>query len=148
MMMPTVACMSMTANGDPTRSGNRHALSAPFGVYAAKNGNFALAVLNDTQFATLAETIDAPALVEDPRFASDLKRRQHEPALACFIEQWAAEFPPSMVVQSLSQAGIPASEISNAMKVAPRSSEPSLRGIFWRQRKYESAVLPELQHCR
>ncbi len=113
-MMPTVACMSITANGDPTRCGNRHALSAPFGVYAAKNGNFALAVLNDTQFATLAETIDAPALVEDPRFASDSQRRQHEPALACFIEQWAAEFSPSMVVQSLSQAGIPASEICTA----------------------------------
>ncbi len=113
-MMPTVACMSVTADGDPSRTGNRHALSAPFGVYAAKEGNFALAVLNDGLFATLAATMGTPALVEDSRFTSDELRRQHEPALACFIERWAADRSPAEVVQCLSEAGIPASEISSA----------------------------------
>jgi crotonobetainyl-CoA:carnitine CoA-transferase CaiB-like acyl-CoA transferase len=58
--------------GQPAgRHGNRHAFSAPFGVYRAADGHFALAVLNNKLFATLAQLIGQPALASDARFATD-----------------------------------------------------------------------------
>ena len=68
--------------GKPARRvGNRHPLSAPFGVYRAQDGHFALAVLNPKLFEALAGAMGQPALVADPRFASDETRSEHEPAL-------------------------------------------------------------------
>lgn len=111
-LMPSVACRTVTAGGDPTRTGNRHALSAPFGVYAAKGGHFAVAVLNDRLFSAFAAVIGHPGLPADPRFASDAARRANEPALAGLIEGWAASLAPGEAVALLSAAGIPASEIA------------------------------------
>ncbi len=49
-MMPTAAARVLVCDQDPARTGNRHALSAPFGVYR-RHRAFRLAVLNDRLFA-------------------------------------------------------------------------------------------------
>ncbi|MAO25991.1 MAG: CoA transferase [Roseovarius sp.] len=113
-MMPIVACRTVTAAGAPTRSGNRHALSAPFGVYPCKDGNFAIAVLNDRIFDRFLEVIGAPDLRQDARFASDESRRTHEPELARHIEAWAGARPMRDVIAALNAAGVPASELRSA----------------------------------
>ena len=92
----------------PTRTGNRHPLSAPFGTYPAQDGYFAVAVLNDRLFATFCEVIGQPELVQDTRFSTDALRRENEPALAEHIDLWAATRPSDEIVASLSSAGIPA----------------------------------------
>jgi CoA:oxalate CoA-transferase len=61
--------------GKPARRvGNRHPLSAPFGVYRAQDGHFALAVLNKKLFDALAGAMARPELASDPRFATDESR--------------------------------------------------------------------------
>lgn len=112
-MMPILACRTLMAGEAPQRTGNRHPLSAPFGTYAAQDGHFALAVLNDRLFATFCKVIDAPELVEDARFATDTLRRQNEPALAVAIDGWAGNKTVDAVVQLLLDAGIPASGIQS-----------------------------------
>jgi CoA:oxalate CoA-transferase len=113
-MMPTVACRTITAGGNPTRSGNRHALSAPFGVYSCKDGNFALAVLNDKIFARFLKVIGAEELCDDPRFANDDRRHAHEPELAEYINRWARHLTVETVIADLQIAGVPASELRTA----------------------------------
>jgi len=71
------------------RSGNRHSFSAPFGVYRARDGHFALAVLNNKLFATLAALIGVPGFAQDARFATDELRRAHEGELAAAIDMHA-----------------------------------------------------------
>ncbi|WP_348682808.1 CaiB/BaiF CoA transferase family protein [Acidovorax soli] len=100
--------------GKPARRvGNRHPLSAPFGVYRAQDGHFALAVLNKKLFDALACAMAQPALASDPRFATDESRSAAEPALREAIEAWAGTLPVAQVVALLDSAGVPAAPIWN-----------------------------------
>jgi CoA:oxalate CoA-transferase len=97
----------------PQRVGNRHPLSAPFGVYHASDGFYVVAVLNDKLFANFAATIGRPDLVTDPSFATDELRCQHEAALRESIETWSEALSIEQVNQLLSAAAIPVAPIWN-----------------------------------
>ena len=132
-MTPTAACRHLIAGEEPARVGNRHALSAPFGVYRAGQGragqgHFAVAVLNEKLFGIFAETIGRPDLAGNPDFATDESRRRHEPALAEAIEAWAAELGAAEAVSRLNAAGVPASEIASVAE-AWSSEQASVRGL-------------------
>ena len=100
--------------GTPARRvGNRHPLSAPFGVYRAKDGHFALAVLNLKLFQALANAIGQPALGQDDSLASDEQRSAREPELRAAIEAWAADHSVDEVVAIIEQAGVPVAPIWN-----------------------------------
>ncbi|MFX0541999.1 CaiB/BaiF CoA transferase family protein [Roseovarius sp. S4756] len=127
-MMPVLACRTLMGGETPTRTGNRHPLSAPFGTYLAQDGHFAVAVLNDRLFATFCDVIGKPELAGEAQFASDSLRRTNEPALAGHIEAWAALHPASEIVQLLSDAGIPAAEIQSVAE-AWNSPQAMDRGL-------------------
>ncbi len=137
-MTPTAACRHLIAGEAPARVGNRHALSAPFGVYRAGEGragagragqgHFAVAVLNEKLFGIFAETIGRPDLAGNPDFATDALRRRHEPALAEAIEAWAAELDAAEAVSRLNAAGVPASEIASVAE-AWSSEQALVRGL-------------------
>ncbi|KIC20077.1 CaiB/BaiF CoA transferase family protein [Leisingera sp. ANG-Vp] len=127
-MMPVAACRALMAGETPKRTGNKHALSAPFGTYPAKDGCFSVAVLNDRLFACFTEAIGAPDLAEDERFASDVLRRQNEPALARRIEDWAAARCAQDAVAVLTEAGIPAAALSTVSE-AWASPQAQARGL-------------------
>ena len=76
--------------------GNRHPLSAPFGVYRARDGHYALAVLNKKLFDATAAAMDLPELASDPRFASDETRSANEPALRAALAKATEAYGPSV----------------------------------------------------
>lgn len=127
-MMPLLACRALMGGDAPTRTGNRHALSAPFGTYPANDGHFAVAVLNDRLFARFCDVIGQTELATDPRFITDPLRRENEPALAERIALWAGQRGVVEVVASLSDAGIPASEIQSVAQAwaSPQAVERGL----------------------
>ncbi|GAB5097684.1 CoA transferase [Caballeronia sp. HLA56] len=125
----------------PTRVGNRHPTSAPFGVFKARDGHFALAVLNERLFVTLAETIGKPQISCDPRFASDELRSANEPALRAYIEAWAADLPVSTVVDRLEQSGLPNASICNIAE-ALESPQAAARELL---RPVDDSALPGLR---
>lgn len=95
------------------RVGNRHPLSAPFGVYKAQDGHFALAVLNLKLFKALAHAIEQPAMAEDPGLTTDDLRSAREPELRAAIEAWAAGHSVEEVVARIEAAGVPVAPIWN-----------------------------------
>ncbi|WIY23930.1 CaiB/BaiF CoA transferase family protein [Parasedimentitalea psychrophila] len=127
-MMPILACRTLMEKVSPTRTGNRHPLSAPFGTYPAQDGYFAVAVLNDRLFATFCEVIGQPELVQDTRFSTDALRRENEPALAEHIDIWASTRPSDEIVASLSSAGIPAALLQSVAQAwgSPQALEREL----------------------
>jgi CoA:oxalate CoA-transferase len=128
--------------GRPARRvGNRHPLSAPFGVYRARDGHFALAVLNPKLFEALAAAMQRPDLAADPRFASDELRSDNEPALRCAIEAWAADQSVEDVVARIDAAGVPAAPIWNIAQ-ALDSPQAQARGLL---REVEDPRLPGLR---
>ena len=128
--------------GQPARRvGNRHPLSAPFGVYKAKDGHFALAVLNKKLFDATMQTMELPALADDPRYASDEARSANEPGLRAAIEGWAARHDVAEVVARLDAAGVPAAPIWN-IEQALESPQIQARGLL---RPVDDERLPGLR---
>lgn len=122
------------------RVGNRHPLSAPFGIYKAADGHFALAVLNNKLFTQLCSVMSLPELAKNPSMQSDELRSEHEAYLRECIEQWASTQSIEQVVQALDEAGIPAAPIWNI--------EQALQSEHVQQRQLLHAVphpdLPDL----
>lgn len=127
-MMPTLGARVLVSDQTPVRTGNIHALSAPFGVYPAADSHFAVAVLNDKLFSGFCAAIGRPELAEDPRFSSDAQRRAHEPALAEAIAGWATGLPVASAVAALTEAGVPAAALQDA-RAAWTSDQARARGL-------------------
>ncbi|MDK1374666.1 MULTISPECIES: CoA transferase [unclassified Sinorhizobium] len=110
-MLTTSHALHLYAGQLPRRVGNRHPLSTPFGCFATRDGQVVIAVLNARQFAVLADLIGAPEAADDPRFATDTSRTEHEPALKALIENWSRTVTTDQAVAALFAAGLPAAPI-------------------------------------
>jgi CoA:oxalate CoA-transferase len=116
-LSPTAIAQWMFGQTPPTRTGNRHPLSTPFGAFAARDGHVVICVLNEAQFARLAECLGRVDLAADPRFASDELRTRHEPELAAILREWLAPQAALEAVRRLQAAGVPASTIEEPAQV-------------------------------
>ncbi|MDD2703842.1 MAG: CoA transferase [Acidocella sp.] len=133
-LLPTAIAQWMFGNTPPTRVGNRHPLSTPFGIYRAQDGFLVICVLNNPQFARLAVCMGRPDFAADPRFATDELRTEHEPALREAIEAWLTSCSVTQAAELLAAEGIPASRIAEASEVF-EGAQVAARGL-----------LPEIQH--
>src|SRR5690606_21485039 len=112
----------------PGRVGNRHPLSTPFGCFKTSDGQVVIAVLNGGQFRRLASLIGKPEIADDPRFASDSSRTEHEPALRALIEAWSGRLSTEQAVAALSAEGLPSSPIWNIAQAAD-NEHSAMRGL-------------------
>jgi crotonobetainyl-CoA:carnitine CoA-transferase CaiB-like acyl-CoA transferase len=119
-------------NREPVRNGNAAAYAAPHGVYPCKGRDrwCTIAVLNDTQWVRLCETMGKPELAGDKRFNTLLDRKEHEMELDELIKEWSANYRPEEVMARLQGVGVPAGVVENA---ADLYEDPQLRqrGLFW-----------------
>jgi crotonobetainyl-CoA:carnitine CoA-transferase CaiB-like acyl-CoA transferase len=87
----------------PRRTGARHATIAPYGPYAG----IYLGVQSDREWAILCRDVLArPELVDDPRFAHNPERVEHEEALTAILEAAFAGRSTDELLQALDRAGI------------------------------------------
>jgi len=113
--MVTLQMVSLTQwiGGQPaaTRLGNAHPISAPMDSYQAQDGHIVIAVANDKLFRQLVSAMEHPALLDDPRFASDPLRLANQQPLREEIERWLADKTVSDAQRILDIAGVPASPV-------------------------------------
>jgi CoA:oxalate CoA-transferase len=112
----------------PGRVGNRHPLSTPFGCFRARDGQVVIAVLNGGQFQRLAALVGKPEIADDPRFATDSSRTQHEPALRALIEEWSGRLTTEEAVAALAAQGLPTAPIWNIAQAAD-NDHAAARGL-------------------
>jgi crotonobetainyl-CoA:carnitine CoA-transferase CaiB-like acyl-CoA transferase len=94
----------------PPRDGNRDPHLAPHGVFrcAGEQRWVAIAVRDDGEWRRLAGCMGAPALADDPRFATLAARKANEDALEALITEWTRPQADTAVVAALQAVGIPA----------------------------------------
>ncbi|QNQ63829.1 CoA transferase [Brucella sp. 6810] len=102
----------------PGRVGNRHPLSTPFGCFRTSDGQVVIAVLNGGQFQRLAVLVGKPEIADDPCFATDSSRTEHEPALRALIEEWSGRLTTEEAVAALAAQGLPTAPIWNIAQAA------------------------------
>jgi crotonobetainyl-CoA:carnitine CoA-transferase CaiB-like acyl-CoA transferase len=108
----------------PPPVGNHHPLTAPMGVYRAKDGFFNLAVGNDDMWRRLCKALDQPGLADDPRFGGMLSRVKHRQALDAVLEAAFAARRAAEWVETLNAAGVACGPINTVDQVF---ADPQIR---------------------
>lgn len=116
--LPAALAQHLYGTIPPTRVGNRHPLGAPFGVFAARDSHFTIAVLNPRQFAKLATAMGQPGLSSDPRFCDNSARNDNHAPLKTLIESWAATRDVADIVATLQAHDVPCSSIISVAEAA------------------------------
>ncbi len=96
-----------------SRMGNAHPSIAPYELFPTADGELVLAVGNDKQFAALCETIGAPELARDERFATNGARVAHRATLRDVLVARLAERDAAAWVATLSAVGVPAGQVND-----------------------------------
>lgn len=108
----------------PGPLGARHPSITPFAAYACADGYLVIAAGNDVLFGALAAALELPALITDPRFASNASRTDHAEALADILEARLASAPASDWLAKLEAAGVPCGPLHD---VAQALAHPQVR---------------------
>jgi crotonobetainyl-CoA:carnitine CoA-transferase CaiB-like acyl-CoA transferase len=95
------------------RMGNAHPSIAPYELFPTADGDLVLAVGNDKQFTALCETVGAPELARDERFATNGARVAHRAALRDVLIARLAGRDAAAWVAALSPAGVPAGQVND-----------------------------------
>lgn len=95
------------------RTGNHHVWYAPYGEFAAADGNVVFAVTKEEEWQALCKTLGLDALVSDPRFASNEARVQNRSALIDALEQATRAQGRYDLEAALGKAGVPAAAVQS-----------------------------------
>ena len=90
----------------PPPVGNHHPLTAPMGVYRAKDGYFNLAVGNDDMWRRFCKALDLASLAEDARFSGALTRVKNRQDLDVILEEAFQRRTAREWVEALNEAGV------------------------------------------
>jgi len=118
----------------PPPVGNHHPLTAPMGVYRAKDGHLNLAVGNDDMWGRLCRVLGQPELADDPRFAKGSARLKNRTAMDEILEAALAKKPATEWVGILNAAGVACGPIYR------------LDQVFADLQVVESGLVHELNH--
>ena len=94
----------------PLRTGNI-SRSGPTGLYATKDGDISLTVTSDDQWRRLAKALDAPQLLEDPRFADYHSRTVNVEEAREHIQKLMGKLTFKQAIAQLEDADVPCAPV-------------------------------------
>lgn len=103
---------SLTGEFTP-RTGNHHAWYAPYGEFAASDGNVVLTVTKEEEWAALCRTLGLDALVADQCFCNNELRVQNRDALIVELEKATSVMGRYDIEKKLLEAGVPAAAVQS-----------------------------------
>ncbi len=106
------------ASGElPRRLGSGAIGIVPYRAYATRDSDLVVAAGSDAMFRKLAQVLGHPEWTDDPRFASNPKRVEHQGALYALIEAEMAGRSNAEWIALLEQAGIPCAPVQNVAEM-------------------------------
>src|SRR3954454_2060397 len=95
----------------PVPLGSANRMSAPYQALATRDGYVTVGANNEKLWRLLCETLDAPDLLEDPRFVDNNRRMDNRLALVAELERRLAHRTTDEWVATLLAHGVPAGPI-------------------------------------
>jgi crotonobetainyl-CoA:carnitine CoA-transferase CaiB-like acyl-CoA transferase len=99
------------AGAPPGRLGNAHPNIVPYETFAAADGELAVAVGSERQWARFCAALGIPELAADPRFATNGDRVVNRDSLRPILAERLATRPAATWLQALWDADVPAGAI-------------------------------------
>ena len=114
------------------RRGDTHPAMAPHGVYPCQGQDrwVAIAVRGQAEWRALCETMDAPRLADDPRFATLDARLSNRVELDDELSRWTRTLDRYQVADRLQKRGIPAGPVLDCGADAYDDPHLQSRGYF------------------
>lgn len=118
-----VACLAnqamnyLTTGVPPKRLGNAHPNIVPYQDFPSADGDFILAVGNDSQFRKFCEVAGCAELADDPRFASNKARVANREVLVPLLRQTTVFKTTAEWISLLELAGVPCGPINSLAQV-------------------------------
>jgi crotonobetainyl-CoA:carnitine CoA-transferase CaiB-like acyl-CoA transferase len=110
--------MNYLATGTaPSRMGNAHPNLMPYQAFPCSDGWIIVAVGNDGQFRRFVDLLGAPALAEDPAFATNPERVRNRTTLEPKLSALTAGWEKAGLLAACEAAGVPAGPISDMAEV-------------------------------
>src|ERR1700757_5218223 len=103
----------------PPRTGNRQSglNSAPYNVFATRDGHVAIHVVTEAHFQNLLKAMGREDLKEDPRFATNAGRVAHMDETDALVEAWTRTLPKMEVFARTKYHRIPCAPVRTAPEV-------------------------------
>ncbi|HEX4886282.1 MAG TPA: CoA transferase [Casimicrobiaceae bacterium] len=101
----------------PVRTGNDHALVAPYGLFEAADGQVAIAPSNDQVYFKLLDALGLPELREHPDFRTNRDRFGRREAINAHINAKTRARPIAHWLDVLNAAGVPCGRVLNVREV-------------------------------
>jgi formyl-CoA transferase len=95
----------------PGQAGNYHPVGVPTGVYRCRDGSLIIQAAGQRIYERLCRALDAPELIDDPRFKDAETRRRHREAMTEALEARLAPRDRADWQARLDEAGVPAGPI-------------------------------------
>ena len=115
----------------PELMGNRYAAAYPYDSFKASDGFFVIGCGNDKLFSLFCNNVlHRPELLEDSRFATNIKRCEYHAELKPIIEEWSINYSIDEAVDLLNEAGVPAAPINDLQRVTEDDHIANVREMF------------------
>ena len=111
------------------RVGNGTGSASPRGVYQAADGKWlSIAASNQGIAIRLFHAMGRPDILEDPRFATNAARMEHNDAIQAIVSEWVAARPRHEVLALLEEHEVVCSQVNDASDIVvdPHFSERTL----------------------
>ena len=106
------------ASGEaPARTGNDHAIVAPYGMFRTRDGEVALAPSQEQSYQRLIDALGLAELHADPRFATNDLRVKNRAAINAAIESRLIAETTEHWIEKLNAAGVPCGRVMGLREV-------------------------------
>ena len=110
----------------PARSGNNHAIVAPYGLFKAKDGAIAVAPSNDTYVERFLDAVSLKHLLDDNRFRTNADRMRNRPELLKIIDAATEQHSVDHWIDIINKAGCPCGRVMDLQEVF---DDPQVRAM-------------------
>ncbi len=99
------------------QAGNNHPKNIPMGLFRAKDGHINIAGSNNELYGRMCRALEAPALLENPRYRTEDGRAQRRDELNAAIEEYLSRRTCAEWIEILNRAGVPCGPVNRIDQV-------------------------------
>jgi crotonobetainyl-CoA:carnitine CoA-transferase CaiB-like acyl-CoA transferase len=112
-----IGAETLATGRPPRRSGNDHPIVAPYGLFAAEDGDIAIAPANDQVYHRLLDALDLGELKAHPDFATNELRVRHRARINALVGARIALGTQAAWIERLNRAGVPCGRVMDFAEV-------------------------------
>ena len=109
------------------RTGNRHPMAAPHGVFPCMGDDrwCAITVFTEKEWEMFCHVIGDPPWTKEHRFSTLQLRKRNEDELEELVAEWTKHHMPEKVMKTMQASGVPAAVVQNARDLLEK--DPQLK---------------------